>query len=276
MRAAFSFRVMITLLCLTTITCGCRRKSKKETEKSRIEEQMEEREKQLTFMKKNGEVDWRKRVEAASEALAQAKSDSRWGRKDAALKNALEAAKLMPPPSKDFDAPSRPPRNPPGGSAPDGKADQASSSGSKQSTNAGSVSGGNAGERSSGGNDSDKNASVSGGEAKGGASAEGSNVSASSGDGSDDLDSAMSRQRGAELNGSGSGAKHSGDTNSGDTRDEGSGDNGDEDADSGPKVTNAEVDELRSALEALLKALDGKAGKSKSGLSFERDAIEIR
>lgn len=46
-------------------------------------------------------------------------------------------------------------------------------------------------------------------------------------------------------------------------------------------VTDAEVQQLRESLDSLLESLDGKVGTAKSGsgrsgLSFERDAIEIR
>ena len=241
MRSVFSIHVLIVLLCVTSITFGCRPKSKKEAEKSRLEEQMAEREKQLTFMKKNGEVDWRKRVEAASKALAQAKSDSRWGRKDAALENALEAAKLMPPPSKDFDSSSSARRSQPSGGMPNGE-NTAQPSGnadarSSQQPNGGAKGdfAGGSGKKTTVGKNSENVTNGSGNTSKGKSGAGGSGVNGNGGD----------RSSGQVTNASG-------------------------------QVTNAEVEELRQSLESLLKALDGKAGKSKSGLSFERDAIEVR
>ena len=251
MRAAFSFHRLFTLLCLMVLSGGCLPKSKKETEESRLEEQMAEREKQLTFMKKNCDVDWRKRVEAASEALAQAKSDSRWGRKDEALKNALEAAKLMPPPSKDFDSPS--------------PAKRRQSSGANSAANSSSSADGN---QSGGGADGGSVGSAGGSAGGSSDSASGGGTSPAEG-GSETTASAGSGSK------NGSGSSRSGGPESGSKRGDG-GTADQESAGSGPNITNAEVKELRESLEALLKALDGKAGKSKSGLSFERDAIEIR
>ncbi|WP_182866789.1 hypothetical protein [Stieleria mannarensis] len=62
-----------------------------------------DREQELQFRDESGNMDWRKRVDAAKKLLDQAQSNRRWGQSQAALDQALDAARLMPPPSKDFD-----------------------------------------------------------------------------------------------------------------------------------------------------------------------------
>ncbi|TWU05764.1 hypothetical protein [Stieleria varia] len=64
-----------------------------------------ERAEELKFQDEEGNTDWRARLEAAKEALEEAQSEKRWGNKTAALEKALDAARLMPPPGKDFELP---------------------------------------------------------------------------------------------------------------------------------------------------------------------------
>ncbi|MFK8113022.1 MAG: hypothetical protein AB8B91_12520 [Rubripirellula sp.] len=166
---------------------------------------MADRKAAAEFLEEDGQMDWRKRVDAAFEALEQAKSDRRWGRNESALENALKAAQLMPPASKDFDTPPSP----------------AGSSNEKRD-----------------GNSKEMTGSEQRGDVK--------------------TDARLADESGSEDTATQTG----------------------EDANSELQVSNAEVVELRGTLEDLLESLDGKAGRgsgrSRSGLSFETDAIEIR
>jgi hypothetical protein len=191
---------MITaVLGCTVLACGCR-KPEEESPQARQARAIADRKKALEYLKEDGEVDWRKRVDAASEALAEAKSDRRWGRNEQALEHALAAAQLMPPQSKDFDSP-MPSSSP--------------------------------------------------------ASAANSTVAADSAD----------SDAGAEEDEKGS---------DGDMPADGGAAEDELLAGDGDSVSNDEVQQLRESLEALLESLDGKTGRVRSDLSFERDAIEIR
>jgi hypothetical protein len=183
---AIRFVATTILLGSMVIICGCRRQSaSEESEQTQQARARADREALLEYLKKDGQVDWRKRIDAASQALDEAKSDRRWGRSDKALEHALQAAQLLPPPGKDFDAPS----------------------------------------------------SQSGGQGERSANANAGEESPETGE----------LPAGDELL-----------------------------AEQGDSVSSEEVQQLRESLESLLESLDGKAGRAKSGLSFQRDAIEIR
>lgn len=62
-----------------------------------------DREEELSFRDQSGKMNWRQRIDAAQKALEDADSKRRWGQQQAALERALDAARLMPPPGKDFD-----------------------------------------------------------------------------------------------------------------------------------------------------------------------------
>jgi hypothetical protein len=107
MRASLSIRFFATTILLgcVVIICGCRRPSQEETAQTRQAQARADQEAALEYLTENGEVDWRKRVDAASQELDEAESLRRWGQSEESLEHALQAARLMPPPSKDFDAP---------------------------------------------------------------------------------------------------------------------------------------------------------------------------
>jgi hypothetical protein len=186
MWASLSIRFFATTILLgcVVIIGGCRRPSQEETAQTRQAQARADKESTLEYLKENGEVDWRKRVDAASQELDEAESLRRWGRSEESLEHALQAARLMPPPSKDFDAPS------------------------------------------------------------------------------------------LETNGDG---VQSGESRNGEMPEEdGSSDRDESVAEAGNPVSDDEVQQLRKSLESLFELLDGKTGRGSSGLSFERDAIEIR
>ena len=91
------------------VTSGCRRPvsttSKTSSTQTRQASADADRKEELKFQDEQGNTDWRGRIEAAKESLEQAKSDKRWGKREAALEHALDAARLMPPPGKDFSLP---------------------------------------------------------------------------------------------------------------------------------------------------------------------------
>lgn len=193
MRASYSILCVATTILLgSTVTIGgCRRpRSPEQSQETRQARAQADREAALEYLKEDGRIDWRKRIDAASGEIDEAKSHRRWGRREKALEHALRAAQLLPPPSKDFDV----------------------------------------------------------------ASAN------SSGYGDQDLDP-------SELDPSDQGDL-AGDAALPTSEEAPSG--------RGDPISNAEVQRLRESIQSLLKSLDGKAGRGGSGLSFERDAIEIR
>ncbi len=93
------------VICCLLVCCGCFRPpaSSPASAQKRQAQAIADREEELAFRDESGEMDWRSRVDAAKELLEQAQSNRRWGQSQAALEQALDAARLMPPPGKDFD-----------------------------------------------------------------------------------------------------------------------------------------------------------------------------
>ena len=213
--------VMVGSIALVSLlaTAGCRRKpSPQETAQASQAESVADRRAALEYLKKDGQIDWRKRVDAASKAIDEAKSNRRWGRSEQALEQALEAAKLLPPASKDFDSAASP-RQPRAG--------------------AGDAEGANRG-----------SGQPQGGSQTGGDGEESGQTPERAGVTSDPE---------GDLEGNSEPSRSGGDS-----------------VDSGLPVSNAEVEELRQSLHALLESLESSTGNSRRNLNFDRDAIEIR
>ncbi|MCS7465249.1 hypothetical protein NZK35_01015 [Stieleria sp. ICT_E10.1] len=93
------------IVCMLLICGGCfpPPASSPASAQKRQAQAIADREEELAFRDESGEMNWRSRVDAAKELLEQAQSNRRWGQSQAALEQALDAARLMPPPGKDFD-----------------------------------------------------------------------------------------------------------------------------------------------------------------------------
>ena len=78
-------------------------RSSSSSARTRHAEAMAEKQAELEYVDDEGNVDWRRRIDAAKKILEEARSDRRWGRSEKALEKALDVARLMPPASKDFD-----------------------------------------------------------------------------------------------------------------------------------------------------------------------------
>lgn len=93
------------LLFVLLLTSGCFRTpaQRRASAEKRQAQAIADREEELQFRDESGNMDWRARVDAAQKVLEQAQSSRRWGQSQTALDQALDAARLMPPPGKDFD-----------------------------------------------------------------------------------------------------------------------------------------------------------------------------
>lgn len=240
------------VLALVILSTGCKKPDEEEKDpvKRREAQLFAQREAAKTYLKNDGSVDWQKRVKAANEELEKAESDRRWGRHEQALEHALEAARLMPPNSKDFDAASSDAASSDAASS-DGRSD-GSGSGSEQPTKGNAQPGGK--DQPGGkGNQSSNEQGASGGLQGGG------NSNAQGG-------GRAGQPAGGGRSPSG-GTASAGDSTGGSTTNGGGSEGG---------VTNEEVAQLRAQLDAMLQSLDGKAGSAGANLNMVEDAIEIR
>ncbi|MCA9139514.1 MAG: hypothetical protein KDB00_22225 [Planctomycetales bacterium] len=94
---------LLALFALAISSCTAPGRSSSASAQKRQAQAIADREEELRYRDENGEMDWRARLDAAKEVLEQAQSNENWGKTGDALEQALDVARLMPPPSVDFD-----------------------------------------------------------------------------------------------------------------------------------------------------------------------------
>lgn len=94
---------LLVIFSLAISSCIAPSRSSSASAQTRQAEAVADREEELQYRDESGQMDWRARIDAAKETLEQAQSTERWGQPGEALEQALDAARMMPPPGKDFD-----------------------------------------------------------------------------------------------------------------------------------------------------------------------------
>ncbi len=235
------------VLALVILSTGCKKPDEEEKDpvKRREAQLFAQREAAKTYLKNDGSVDWQKRVKAANEELEKAESDRRWGRHEQALEHALEAARLMPPNSKDFD---------------DAKSEAATSEGGSDGSGSGS-------EQPTKGNAQPGGKDQPGGKGNQSSNEQGASGGLQGGGNSNEKGGGRAGQPAGGGRSPSGGTASAGDSTGGSTTNGGGSEGG---------VTNEEVAQLRAQLDAMLQSLDGKAGSAGANLNMVEDAIEIR